>query len=51
MTARIPLSAPAITEADIAAVTAVLRTPILSLGPELTAFESELPRITAWSTP
>lgn len=42
MTARIPLSAPDITEAEIAAVTAVLRTPYLSLGPELAAFESEL---------
>ncbi len=42
MTARIPLSAPDITEAEIAAVTAVLRTPHLSLGPELAAFESEL---------
>jgi perosamine synthetase len=36
----IPLSAPDITEAEIAAVTAVLRTPHLSLGPELAAFES-----------
>jgi len=42
MTARIPLSAPDITEAEIAAVTAVLRTPHLSLGPELAAFESAL---------
>ena len=42
MTALIPLSAPDITEAEIAAVTAVLRTPYLSLGPELAAFESEL---------
>ncbi|MGA2569658.1 MAG: DegT/DnrJ/EryC1/StrS family aminotransferase [Terracidiphilus sp.] len=42
MTARIPLSAPDIAEAEIAAVTAVLRTPRLSLGPELEAFESEL---------
>jgi len=42
MTARIPLSAPDVTEAEIAAVTAVLRTPYLSLGPELAAFESEL---------
>jgi perosamine synthetase len=42
MTPRIPLSAPDITEAEIAAVTAVLRTPYLSLGPELAAFESEL---------
>jgi perosamine synthetase len=36
----IPLSAPDITEAEIAAVTAVLRTPHLSLGPELAAFEA-----------
>ena len=42
MAARIPLSAPDITEAEIAAVTAVLRTPHLSLGPELAAFEAEL---------
>ncbi|MGD0892132.1 MAG: DegT/DnrJ/EryC1/StrS family aminotransferase [Terracidiphilus sp.] len=38
----IPLSAPDITEAEIDAVTAVLRTPQLSLGPELPAFESAL---------
>lgn len=38
----IPLSAPDITEAEIAAVTAVLRTPNLSLGPELATFESAL---------
>ena len=42
MTVRIPLSAPDITEAEIAAVCAVLRTPQLSQGPELIAFESEL---------
>ena len=36
----IPLSAPDITEAEINAVTAVLHTPHLSLGPELAAFES-----------
>ena len=41
-TPRIPLSAPDITEAEIAAVSAVLRTPHLSLGPELEAFETEL---------
>ncbi|MGD0630858.1 MAG: DegT/DnrJ/EryC1/StrS family aminotransferase [Terracidiphilus sp.] len=40
--ASIPLSAPDITEAEIDAVTAVLRTPHLSLGPELAAFEAEL---------
>lgn len=42
MTARIPLSAPDITEAEIAAVTAVLRTPYLSQGSELAAFEADL---------
>ena len=35
----IPLSSPDITEAEIAAVTAVLRTSQLSLGPQLAAFE------------
>ena len=38
----IPLSAPDITEAEIEAVTAVLRTPHLSLGPELATFEAAL---------
>lgn len=38
----IQLSAPDITQAEIDAVTAVLRTPQLSLGPELKAFESAL---------
>jgi perosamine synthetase len=42
MTARIPLSTPDITQAEIDAVTAVLRTPHLSLGPELGAFEAAL---------
>jgi perosamine synthetase len=42
MTARIPLSQPDITEAEIAAVCAVLRTPNLSLGQELAGFEAEL---------
>ncbi len=42
MIQRIPLSAPDITEAEIEAVTAVLRTTRLSLGPELEAFESAL---------
>jgi perosamine synthetase len=42
MTTRIPLSAPDITEEEINAVTAVLRTPHLSLGPELAAFEAAL---------
>ncbi len=42
MSIRIPLSSPDITEAEIEAVTAVLRTPQLSLGPELAAFEAAL---------
>ncbi len=36
---RIPLSAPDITEKEIAAVTKVLRSPRLSLGPKLAEFE------------
>jgi perosamine synthetase len=40
----IPLSSPDITEAEIDAVTAVLRGPQLSLGPELAAFETALAR-------
>jgi len=42
MSFRIPLSAPDITQAEIDAVTAVLRTNQLSLGPELTAFEQAM---------
>lgn len=42
MTVRIPLSAPDIAEEEIDAVCAVLRTPRLSLGPELEAFEAAL---------
>jgi perosamine synthetase len=42
MTFRIPLSAPDITQAEIDAVTAVLRTPQLSIGPQALAFESAL---------
>ncbi len=38
----IPLSSPDITEAEIAAVTAVLRTPQLCMGPELAAFETAM---------
>jgi perosamine synthetase len=41
---RIPLSAPDITEAEIDAVAAVLRTPQLSLGPKLAKFESVFAR-------
>jgi perosamine synthetase len=39
---KIPLSSPDITGAEIDAVTAVLRTPHLSLGPEIRAFEAAL---------
>jgi perosamine synthetase len=42
MNFRIPLSSPDIAEAEIDAVTAVLRTSQLSLGPELPAFERAL---------
>jgi perosamine synthetase len=38
----VPLSAPDITQLEIDAVTAVLHSPHLSLGPELAAFESAL---------
>jgi dTDP-4-amino-4,6-dideoxygalactose transaminase len=39
MQESIPLARPEITEEDIAAVTAVLRTPFLSNGPQVNAFE------------
>ena len=39
---RIPLSSPDINAQDIEAVTAVLRTPHLSLGPKLLEFENSL---------
>jgi perosamine synthetase len=42
MSLRIPLSSPDITEAEIEAVTAVLRTNSLSLGPKLEEFEHAL---------
>ncbi len=42
MTPRIPLSAPDITQAEVDAVTRVLQTPFLSLGPELQLFEDAL---------
>lgn len=42
MTVRIPLSSPDITQAEIDAVTAVLRTPQLSQSAELAAFEKAL---------
>jgi len=43
---RIPLSAPDITDAEIAAVTQVLRSGRLSLGPQLDAFESAIAQYT-----
>jgi perosamine synthetase len=42
MEPEIPLSAPDITEAEIEAVAAVLRTPRLSLGPKLVEFETAM---------
>jgi len=36
---KIPMSSPDLTEAEIAAVNQVLQTPILSLGPQIEAFE------------
>jgi perosamine synthetase len=42
MSFRIPLSAPDIDQSDLDAVSAVLRRPQLSLGPELEGFEREL---------
>lgn len=41
---KIPLSAPDITEADISAVSAVLRSSRLSLGPQMEQFEHSLAR-------
>jgi len=46
-TAAIPLSAPDITETEIAAVTAVLHSGRLSIGPEMTAFEKALAHVHA----
>jgi perosamine synthetase len=43
---KIPLSAPDITDAEIAAVTQVLRSGRLSLGPQLEAFESAVAQYT-----
>jgi len=39
---KIPLSSPDITESEIEAVTSVLRTSRLSLGPQMEAFESAM---------
>lgn len=36
---RVPMASPDITAAEIAAVTAVLQTPVLSIGPQIAAFE------------
>jgi len=44
MSIKIPLSRPDISEAEIAAVSAVLRTPRLSLGEQLVEFETALAR-------
>lgn len=46
MNQPIPLSAPDITQADIDAVVSVLRTPRLSLGPQMEAFEAAMAALT-----
>ena len=38
---RIPLARPDLTEAEVEAVVAVLRGPVLALGPQTEAFERE----------
>ncbi|NNJ09075.1 DegT/DnrJ/EryC1/StrS family aminotransferase [Chloroflexales bacterium ZM16-3] len=43
---QIPMASPDITDAEIAAVNAVLRTPILSIGPQIVAFEQAIARYT-----
>lgn len=43
-TMQIPMSSPDLGEAEIAAVTAILRTPTLSIGPQLVAFEQAVAR-------
>jgi perosamine synthetase len=43
---KIPLSSPDVTEAEIEAVAATLRSPQLSLGPRLTEFEATFTRLT-----
>jgi dTDP-4-amino-4,6-dideoxygalactose transaminase len=46
---HIPMSSPDISEADIAAVNAVLRTPYLSIGPQIEQFEEAIARLTGAS--
>ena len=46
MTLQIPLSTPAISEEDVAAVVQVLRTPRLSLGPKVPEFERAIAEFT-----
>lgn len=49
MNELIPLSAPDITEAEIDAIVSVLRTPRLSLGPQMEAFEAAMAALTGVS--
>lgn len=39
---RVPMSRPALSEEEVAAVSRVLRTPYLAMGPEVKAFEAEV---------
>ena len=50
MTDSIPLARPNITQAEIDAVVAVLRTPFLSLGPKIAEFEAAWPDGRPYST-
>jgi perosamine synthetase len=43
---KIPLSSPDVTEAEVEAVAATLRSPQLSLGPRLIEFEAAFPKLT-----
>jgi perosamine synthetase len=39
---QVPMSSPYLTDAEIAAVSQVLHTPVLSIGPQIEAFEQAL---------
>jgi dTDP-4-amino-4,6-dideoxygalactose transaminase len=45
MQMKIPMSAPDVSQAEIDAVVGVLRTPHLSMGPQIEAFEKEMARL------
>ena len=47
---RVPMSEPDVTDAEIRAVTDVLRTPVLALGPRAEAWSAPSPRAHACPT-